>query len=345
MRASFQDSPAKRVVREQWDTPLLRYFHREFGIRYRYLGFPGTDLVDVRLWRDMIDEVIAFQLPAPGGDERAWITALRTNLRTLGIPGIAYYGSLEEVVIRRKDLDGTKYEQTNVITLYNLDFCDEIASRIDTREAGRVEWRFEALRTIIEDQSVCFRRIGGPAHFIILLTVRNQIRAARIRAFLDDADLSAEAERYYRACMNLRRIPNHGRPLIGTHAWSLKTFLYDTFRMYFGAPNVSALFFPLVKYVGTPLRVPGGGKLESPMLHWIIFCRLGPREQAQPRCFPRRFLSDVVSLEATAAGLGLSPEPAENQRAARLLSAEDWFIANRPPFFDALGLRPPSGNA
>src|SRR5206468_4168332 len=139
---------------------------------------------------------------------------------------------------------------------------------------------------------------------------------------------------YYRACMRLKRIPEHGRPLIGTHAWSLKTFLHDTLRMYFGAPNVSALFFPLVKYVGTPVRLPGGGRLESPMLHWIIFCRLGPREQAQPRCFPRGFLTAVVSLQATAVGLALSPEPGENQRAARSLGSEEWFIANRPPFFD-----------
>src|SRR6266705_1250179 len=102
MSASFQDSAAKRVVREQWDTPLLRYFNREFGVRYRYMGFPGTALADVRLWRDMIDVVIAFQLPGQGRDERACIVAIRTHLRALNIPGIAYYESLEEVDIRRK---------------------------------------------------------------------------------------------------------------------------------------------------------------------------------------------------------------------------------------------------
>lgn len=334
-RSSFVGSPAKAVVRERWDTPLLRYLHTERGVRYRYMGFPGTGLEDIKLWRDMIDEVVAFQLPAPGDDPRAWITAIRANLKVLGIRGVAYFGSLEEVVILRKDMDGTPYEQNDVITLYNLDFCDEIASRVDTREGGK-EWRFEALRVIIQDQSTCFRRSGGASHFVILLTVRNQIGARRIRELLGRAHLTAESQRYYRTCDRVNRIPGHGhgRPLIGTHGWSLKTFLYDTLRMYFGAPNVSALFFPLVKYLGTPIALPGGRRLASPMLHWIILCRLGPREQANPLFFPPRFLSDVVSIEASQEGLAFNPEPGENHRGAQSLRPVEWFLANRPAGFD-----------
>lgn len=331
--SSFRGSRAKAVVREQWDTPFLRYLNRELGVRYRYMGFPGTDLEDIKLWRDMIDEVIAFQSPAPGRDPRAWITAIRMNLRVLGIPGVAYFGSLEEVMILRKDLDGTVYEQREVITLYNLDFCDEIASRVDTREGGK-EWRFEALRVIVQDQSACFRRSGGPSHFIILLTVRNQIGARRIRELLRQTNLSAESQRYYTACNRMKPIPGHARPLIGTHAWSLKAFLYDTLRMYFGAPNVSALFFPLVKYHGTPIVLPGGRRLASPMLHWTILCRLGPREQANPRVFPPRFLSEIASVEATDDGLAFRPEPGENHRGTQPLGSAEWFIANRPPAFD-----------
>ena len=63
----FTDNPEKGVVRQQWNTPLLQHLHQQYGVRYRYLGLPGTDLIDVKLWREMIDEVIAFEPPDKDG--------------------------------------------------------------------------------------------------------------------------------------------------------------------------------------------------------------------------------------------------------------------------------------
>ena len=58
------DSPGKRAVRDLWNTPLLRLLNQEHGFRYRYMGLPGVDLLDVKRWHDMIDEVIAFEVRA-----------------------------------------------------------------------------------------------------------------------------------------------------------------------------------------------------------------------------------------------------------------------------------------
>jgi len=339
MATSFRESLAKRAVREQWDTPLLRHLNAHYGVRYRYLGLPGTELADIRLWKDMLDEVIAFQLPAPGGDPRRWILELRTNLRVFGIRSITYFGSFEEVVVLRKDLDGQKYSQDKVITLYNLDFCDEIASRVTTRD-GEKAWRFEALRTIIHDQAESFRRTDEASHFIILLTVRNQISAGRIRQFLVPRYLAQETHTYCRECMRIRRIPRRG-PLVGSHAWALKAFLYNTLRSYFGAPNISALFFPLVKYSGTPVRLNAGRRLASPMLHWIIVCRFGPPEAPTPDCFPNDFLSSVVSLEAGASGMAFGPEPGERQNQGQPLTCVEWFERQRPAAFDFASIAGP----
>jgi len=63
MARPFQDNPEKGIVRGTWDTPLLRHLHEKYGVRYRYLGLPGVDLIDVTLWKSMIDEVIAFEPP------------------------------------------------------------------------------------------------------------------------------------------------------------------------------------------------------------------------------------------------------------------------------------------
>ena len=322
-RSSFKDSPAKRIVRERWNTPFLGYLHTNFGFRYRYMGFPGTDLADVRLWKDMIDEVIAFELPYPGPDDRVWITQLRSNLRRLGIPGVAYLGSFEEVVILRRDHDGQVYKQDKVITLYNLDFCDEIASKVDTLEFGKKQWRFEALRVILQDQKQCYLNLGGPCHFVILLTLRNQIGATRIRDFLE-RNLLEETHAYCETCNAIKPIPAAGT-LFGSHAWSLKAFLYNTLKTYFGAPNICALFFPVIKYTGTPVRLDTGNFLESPMLHWMIFCQFGKPENPTPSFYPDRFLTQTASLSVQESGIMIDPEPGENPNLDQPLSPVDWF--------------------
>ena len=174
MTSPFTDNPEKRVVREQWDTPLLEHLHNRHGVRYRYLGLPGTELIDVKLWRDMIDEVIAFEPLDENGYGRQAINALRQNMRKAGIPGRAYCGSFEEVVHLRRDCDGQDYDQGGLVTLYNLDFCDEISSPVSTQERGQRVWRFQAIRQVLRDQVEYFNEAGPPKHFILMLTVRNQ---------------------------------------------------------------------------------------------------------------------------------------------------------------------------
>jgi len=131
----------------------------------------------------MIDEVIAFEPPDRGPDRRRSIVELRRNLKIMGIPGVAYFGNLEEVVTLGRDYDGQDYAQKRVVTLYNLDFCNEIASAIETREQGKRILRFEALRQVFRDQGECYRRVGGPNYFVFMLTIRNQIDAKKIRGF------------------------------------------------------------------------------------------------------------------------------------------------------------------
>ena len=138
-----------------WDTPVLRYFDNNYGARYRYMGLPGVDLIDVKLWSDMIDEVVAFEPPDSSDSGRESIVNLRRNLKSLWIPGVAYYGSLEEVVTLRQDFDGTPYSQNDIITLYNFYFCDEIGQSIATREGNKKALRFEANRQVLDDQIEC----------------------------------------------------------------------------------------------------------------------------------------------------------------------------------------------
>lgn len=322
MSGVFQDSAGKRCVRENWDTPLLRFLHEEYGFRYRYLGLPGVDATDLYLWRDMIDEVVAFEVDSPGGDDRANIVKLRTTLRGLGIPFTAYYGPFELVVMRRRDWDGLEYRQERVITLYNLDFCDEIASKIDTRDQGEQLWRFQALRQVLMDEAACLGRTDGPNWFVFMLTVRDQMDARKLAKFLSEG-LFDETKQFCDACTTIQPLPSRGF-VLGNRTWALKAFLHDTMRGYMTSPHISATFFPFVKYSGRQVRTPEG-RLLSPMLHWMIFCQFEDPQRSRPRFYPREFLKDVCTLRADPrAGIVPDQQAGETGR-YQVVSAPDWF--------------------
>lgn len=293
------DNLGKRTVRELWNTPLLRFLNVNHGFRYRYMGLPGVDLLDLHLWRDMIDEVVAFEVPAPPRHNdlqgRRYIRKLRRNLRLLGIPGHAYFGPMEEVVLLRRDYDGSAYQQNKVITLYNLDFCDEISSPIETREQGPQVWRFDAIRQIVRDQRECYQAQGGASHFVLLLTVRDQIDVQKLRGFLA-SNLYADTNSYLNKCGGLGSLPSAG-PVLGTHTWALKAFIHNTLRQYLANPHISAVFFPLVMYTGAPVHTTGG-LLESPMLHSMMLCRFDQPQLPSPSFMPANYLSSTTSVRA-----------------------------------------------
>lgn len=321
----FTDNPEKRVVRKQWDTPLLVHLYNTYGVRYRYLGLPGTDLIDVKLWRNMIDEVIAFEPPDKVDGGRTAIDALTRNMRKAGVPGRAYCGSFEEVVLLRKDFDGQHYVQDKVVTLYNLDFCNEICSAVETQDGGKRVWRFQAIRQVLRDQVDCYQSTGGPSHFILMLTVRNQIGARKIREYLRPSTLQGDAQAFYKKCSAAKAIPTQGH-LIGSYSWALKTLLHNMLRNYFGNPNFSGLFFPQVLYHGTRVRIRGGGGfLESPMLHWLVLCRFGDVETPSPEFWPNEYLSRASIAVQNEEALTWAPQTGEECSEDKPPNAVHWL--------------------
>ena len=330
------DNLGKRVIREQWNMPLLKLLNKKNGFRYRYMGLPGVELLDVKLWLDLIDEVIAFEVRAKETEEdpegRKWIIDLRREMRLHQIPGHAYFGPMEEVVILRQDYDGTPYDQKDVITLYNLDFCNEIASKISTRKHGSRVWRFEAIRQILHDQKEAFQIHGKPSRFILLLTVRDQINAEKIRSFLSQ-NLYDDTREYLQSCGGLNALPGQGA-LLGTHTWALKAFIYNILRQYLVNPHVSATFFPLVRYCGSPVHT-GQTLLESPMLHCMILCSFDDEQAASPSFHPSNYLSSVSSVAVTDQGkLRWEPQLGESSNQVGEPSSAGWFKQLGFPNFD-----------
>jgi hypothetical protein len=282
------DTQDKKTVREVWNTPILRYLHDNHQIKYRYLGLPGVDLSDIKLWRDMIEEVVAFELPDRGLNERESIVQLKRNLELVlvKVPSKVYYGSMEQVIILREDIDGSKYSQTKLITLYNLDFCDEITSKIPTK-AGEKCLRFELIRQLLTDQHECYRINSELNIFIMLLTARNQTSSDFMKSYLFDEDgLDTTTHNFVEEANKVRPIPTENISLIKEYGWALKAFIYNTIRSYLAAPHLTCLLFPMVKYTGRPVSKT----IASPMMHWMFLCKFEDPQLPRARVYPKNFL-------------------------------------------------------
>ena len=230
----------------------------------------------------------------------------------------------------RKDYDGQDYSQTKLVTLYNLDFCDEITSKVETQEHGRQVWRFEAIRQILRDQAECFKREKRPRHFIMMLTIRNQSSGPKLHQLLSGPTLLAEAKEHRHGCSGSNPFPEESYdPLIGTHTWALKTVVFNYLLSYFNNPClVAALFFPGVMYNGTPVVVGRGRDrktLPSPMLHWVVLCRFAEPNQVAPACWPPGYLGKSCVSVGAGDSLLWSPQTGETDGSSHARSPVAWL--------------------
>ena len=123
-----------------------------------------------------------------------------------------------------------------------------------------------------------------------MITVRNQIGTGKIRNYLLPSKLDGDSRIFFNRCSKINAIPQGPeQPLIGTHSWAIKTLLHSMLRNYFGNPNLSALFFPQVVYEGTQVRAESR-YIDSPMLHWLVFCRFGDVDAATAEFWPTDYL-------------------------------------------------------
>lgn len=267
------DSPGKKYIRENWNSPLLQEYSTQKGIKYLYLGLPGPKISDIKLWKDFIEYVIAFETKGRGLDPRENIIVLNRNLTVLGLKYDVYYGFLENVIIVGKDSDGKIYKQEGLVTLYNLDFCNSITGKIDTEE-GRRCLRFETLRKLMTIQRDIYLK-NGMDKFILLLTIRDEFRTSVLKEFIERSNYSEKVRNYINC--SLKETPMDGNLDLQNNTPILKAFIFTILRDYFKGHNIASFFFPIIKYIGRTSR--------SKMLHFTILCRMESECLPQPNEF------------------------------------------------------------
>jgi len=277
MSAEFQDHVRKQVVRSQYNRPLLEGISSKLATKYVYLGLPGPEMHDVNEWKDLIAKVIAFERPARYGPERRNYEKLQVSLQKCGLQFQCYYGDIETVVVWGYDRDYEPLVQDELITLYNLDFCDHISSRIDVPpqpgvpDAPRECMRFQALRDLLRHQRARYEA-GKDPRFIVLLTVREGVHGLDAKACRDAGNNPQEVSKWLHRVLGTGDVKDSVVP--GPDL--LKPFVFRCFRGYCEGPNIATHFLPMVRYQGA------SEKMAVPMAHFAVLCRFCPSQDPLP---------------------------------------------------------------
>lgn len=249
----FKDTPSKRVIRTFWSKELISFLHSKLGYKFLYLGLPGAEILDLMSWLNFIERVIAFQCrdyPQPSSVNQSpkKVIELEEKLRELERMGSIttfslYDGYVEEVLLRGRDTVGNKFTQDEVVTIYNLDFCNGITSPLNGRDDAGNPFRYyksEAIRKLLEIQRDIAS--GSEKKFIMFLTIHESFWDEEAREFEQNIE-SQPIRGYIKRIRSLKNAEKNPR--------RLKVYIFDKLRSYFEHCNFSSYFFPAIRYQGS----------------------------------------------------------------------------------------------
>lgn len=195
-------SPAKDLIRKQWNKPLLRFLKEQLNARLVYLGLPSPDAEDISEWIDFLDNVIAFQCrdyPNPSNPDEQSREAIEQLEAFLGVlerqsklSGFTVFdGYIEEVILKGTDNVGIETApllEKELITVYNLDFCNSLTSPIefiDSNGEFREGYKLDAVEKLLAFQS---QIQSVSKRFLFFLTIHRSFEVARVSQFVKDSE-------------------------------------------------------------------------------------------------------------------------------------------------------------
>jgi hypothetical protein len=128
----FQDTPNKQIIRSRWDQPILQKFKQSSQDGLTYFGMPGPQIRDFIDWKDLLSYKTAVQIVRQGvqrEEDLATINKIHTNVAVKNISHVQVLrGSVEEVILKGYDMDGTAPRQSRQETsgkrIFTYDFIN-----------------------------------------------------------------------------------------------------------------------------------------------------------------------------------------------------------------------------
>jgi len=249
----FKDTKRKDVIRKQWCKPLIKFINEKLNYKLIYLGLPGPQALDLLEWIEYIDQVIAFQCrnypyPSSVDQPRKKVLELEEKLREFEREGklstfSLYDGYIEEVVLRGKDINGDIFSQSDVVTIYNLDFCNGITVPLEILDdEGNVKkyYKSHAIKRLLEFQRDFSSKIRSKK-FVMFLTVHSHFWKEEAKNFINQTE-SAPLKKYFLEVSSLR----------GRAKWIrlLKAYIFDILKSFFCNYGFTPEFLPVIYYKG-----------------------------------------------------------------------------------------------
>jgi len=247
---NFFGSPAKNLIRKNWNKPLLKFFNENLGYKLVYLGLPSPNAEDIMEWIDYIEYIIAFQCrdypkPSAPDQDRTYVIKLESKILELErqkkiISGYVYDGYIEEVIAKGEDNMKVKFSQDRFITVYNLDFCNQITSplQVINHETGEIKevYKLHTLRELLHIQS---KKEEISKKFVMFLTFHSGFWDDEAKSFVESTE-SAAIVKYFEKITSLNGIQKKIR--------LLKSYVFDTLKNYFRDFNFVPEFLPVINY-------------------------------------------------------------------------------------------------
>lgn len=264
----FKDTIRKEVIRKQWCKPLIKFINEKLKYKLIYLGLPGPQALDLLEWIEYIDQVIAFQCrdypnPSSGDQPREKVVELEAKLRDFEREGklttfSLYDGYIEEVVLRGRDINGDEFSQNDVVTIYNLDFCNGITVPVDVLDdEGNIQkyYKSDAIRRLLEIQRDVSSKIKSKK-FIMFLTIHSNFYEEEAVNFIGQTE-SEPLKKYFLKINSLSRSTKSIR--------LLKAYIFDILKNYFCDCGFTPEFLPVINYIGA-----GRGRKNWLLLFTVI---------------------------------------------------------------------------
>ena len=261
------NSDSKKIIRSDWIKPILKDLHENLGKKLFYLGLPDSEAIDIKEWLEYLDSVYAFQCreypnASDSNQSREKIVILEKTLRELERKRHistfdVFDGYIEEVILRGFDNSPNRkeYLQEKTITLYNLDFCNQITSPIkylDKYGTLQEAFKLNAISRLLYYQK---NIIHENKKFIMFLTLHCSYSGKEIHEFYskknpDDID---DIREYIKQIEKLTK--GNKSPYI------IKAFIYYTINKFFTDNLFYVEFLPTIYYKGDN---------ENPLLFFTI---------------------------------------------------------------------------
>ena len=250
------NSESKVFIRNNWDKPLLKLIEKKTGNKLLYVGLPSPEAEDIDAWIEHLRVVIAFQCRKYGElsdpkQDRKDILKLHEKLlsyeREMKLENfIVYDGYIEEVVLRGYDNSpdaSIDFELNEIVTVYNLDFCNNITSPIEFLDRNgnlKKAYKFNAIKELIQNQN---NLATGSDKFVLFLTVQSSYKGGELEHFINPYKQTNKEINDLIAKYNKLDTETKNQKIV-------QLFVIDTLKSFFRTNNIIPHFLPTIFYNG-----------------------------------------------------------------------------------------------